>query len=137
VSPAKAERTVVLVMRALTLAFAVSGLVFLLAPATLIDALGGGPASDQKLWVALSFAYMVVITAIAAIVSTDPVRYRPLILVLIAGKLASSLPSLAFFVFHEDVFAYLVTFLVDGSLVVVSYACWVLAGRVARRAVAA
>jgi hypothetical protein len=137
VSPAKAERTVVLVMRALVVAFAVSGLVFLVAPGTLIDALGGGPASDQKLWVALSFAYMVVITAIAGIVSTDPVRYRPLILVLVAGKLASSLPALAFFVFHEDVFAYLLTFLVDGSLVVVSYACWVLAGRVARPAVAA
>ena len=136
-SPASAERTVVLVMRLLAVAFAVSGLVFLLVPGTLIDALGGGPNSDQKLWVALSFAYMVVITAIAVIVSTDPVRYRPLILVLVAGKLASSLPALAFFVFHEDVFAYLLTFLVDGSLVVVSYACWVLAGRVARPAVAA
>jgi hypothetical protein len=137
VSPAKAERTVVLVMRALAVAFAVSGLVFLVVPGTLIDALGGGPESDQKLWVALSFAYMVVITGIAAVVSTDPARYRPFILVLVAGKLASSLPALAFFVFHEDVLAYLVTFLVDGSLVLVTLWCWVLAGRVARPAVAA
>jgi hypothetical protein len=137
VSPASAERTVVLVMRALVVAFAVSGLVFLVVPGTLIDVLGGGPESDQKLWVALSFAYMVVITGIAAVVSTDPVRYRPFILVLVAGKLASSLPALAFFVFHEDVSAYLVTFLVDGSLVFVTLWCWVLAGRVARPAVAA
>jgi len=121
---------VVLVMRALAVAFAVSGTLFLLVPDTLVDTLGGGPESDQKLWVALSFAYMAVITAIAAIVSTDPVRYRPLILVLVAGKLASSLPALAFFVFHDDVLLYLLTFLVDGSLVAVSFACWVLAGRV-------
>ena len=86
---------------------------------------------------ALAFAYMAVITAIAAIVSTDPARYRPLILVLVAGKLASSLPALAFFVFHDNVFLYLLTFLVDGSLVAVCLACWVLAGRVQRPAVAA
>ena len=104
------------------------------------DAIGGfsdGPASEQKLWVALSFAYMVVITGIAAVVSTDVVRYRPLILVLAAGKIASSVPALAFFVFHSDDFMYLVTFLVDGSLVLVALWCWVLAGRVARPAVAA
>ncbi len=136
-SPGQAERTVVLVMRALVVAFAFSGILFLTVPDTLVDALGGGPDSDQKLWVALAFAYMAVITAIAAIVSTDPARYRPLILVLVAGKLASSLPALAFFVFHDNVFLYLLTFLVDGSLVAVCLACWVLAGRVQRPAVAA
>ncbi len=146
-SPANAERTVVLVMRALVVGFAVSGVLFLVVPDSVIgtlddvgDAIGGfsdGPASEQKLWVALSFAYMVVITGIAAVVSTDVVRYRPLILVLAAGKIASSVPALAFFVFHSDDFMYLVTFLVDGSLVLVALWCWVLAGRVARPAVAA
>src|SRR4051794_37265537 len=114
-------------MRALVVAFTVSGILFLLVPDTVIatlddvgDAIGGfadGPASEQKLWVALSFAYMVVIAGIAAVVSTDVARYRPLILVLAAGKVASSLPALGFFVFHQDDFAYLVTFVVDGSLV--------------------
>lgn len=142
-SPAQAQRTVVLVMRALVVAFGVSGILFLFVPDTVIstlddvgDALGGftdGPASEQKLWVALSFAYMVVITGIAAVVSTDVVRYRPLILVLAAGKVASSVPALAFFVFHREDFMYLVTFLVDGSLVGVCVACWVLAGRVRER----
>jgi len=146
VTPAAAERTVVLVMRALVVAFALSGAAFLVAPDGVIgalddvgEALGGfsdGPASEQKLWLALSFAYMVVITGIAALVSTDVARYRPLILVLAAGKVASSLPALGFFAFHRDDFAYLVTFVVDGSLVVVALACWVLAGRV-RPAVAA
>jgi hypothetical protein len=140
VSPAQAQRTVVLVMRGLVIAFGVSGILFLLVPDTVIstlddvgDAIGGfsdGAASEQKLWVALSFAYMVVITGIAAVVSTDVIRYRPLILVLAAGKVASSVPALAFFLFHRDDFAYVVTFLVDGSLVGVTIACWVLAGRV-------
>ncbi len=146
-SPGQAERTVVLVMRALAVAFAFSGVLFLVAPDGVIGALdevggaiGGfadGPASEQKLWVALSFAYMVVIAGIAAVVSTDVARYRPLILVLAAGKIASSVPALGFFVFHRDDFMYLVTFLVDGALVAVALGCWVLAGRVQRPAVAA
>ena len=146
-SPGQAERTVVLVMRALVVGFAFSGILFLVVPDSVIgtlddvgDAIGGfsdGPASEQKLWVALSFAYMVVITGIAAVVSTDVARYRPLILVLVAGKIASSVPALGFFLFHRDDFMYLVTFLVDGTLVGVTLACWVLAGRVQRPAVAA
>jgi len=147
VSPGQAQRTVVLVMRALVVAFAFSGVLFLVAPDGVIgtvddvgDAIGGfsdGPASEQKLWVALSFAYMVVITGIAAVVSTDVVRYRPLILVLAAGKIASSVPALGFYLFHRDDFMYLVTFLVDGTLVFVALGCWVLAGRVARPVVTA
>jgi len=147
VSPGQAQRTVVLVMRALVVAFAFSGVLFLVAPDGLIgtvddvgDAIGGfsdRPASEQKLWVALSFAYMVVITGIAAVVSTDVVRYRPLILVLAAGKIASSVPALGFYLFHRDDFMYLVTFLVDGTLVFVALGCWVLAGRVARPVVTA
>jgi hypothetical protein len=145
-SPAAAERTVVFVMRALVGAFAISGLLFLITPDGVVgtvddagEALGDfsqGPASDQKLWVALSFAYMVVIAGIAAVVSLDVARYRPLILVLAAGKVASSVPALAFYLLEDDVFLYLLTFLVDGSLVALSLACWVLAGR-ARRPVAA
>ena len=40
---------------------------------------------------------MVVITGICLVAQADVVRYRPLLLVLAAGKTASSLGSLAFF----------------------------------------
>ena len=45
---------------------------------------------------------------------------------------ASSLATLAFFVFDEQVFAYLLNFLLDGSLVLIALGLWVLAGRVGR-----
>lgn len=127
-------------MRLLAATFAVVGILFIATPDGVIDTLddlGGrlgdfaaGPASDQRLWVALSFAYMTVITGLAIVISLDVVRYRPLLLVLAAGKAASSLAAGAYFLFDEDVFAYLLNFIVDGGLVVVALACWALAGRV-------
>ena len=63
---------------------------------------------------------MVVITGICLVVQADVVRYRALLLVLAAGKTASSLATLGFFVFDEQVFAYLLNFILDGSLVLIS-----------------
>jgi hypothetical protein len=77
---------------------------------------------------------MTVITGIALVVSTDVVRYRPLLLVLAAGKAASSLAAGAFFVFDDDVFAYLANFVVDLSLVGVALGCWALAAKAEARA---
>jgi len=51
-------------------------------------------------------------------------------LVLAAGKTASSLAALGFYLFDDEVFAYLLNFLVDGFLVGVSLGLWGLAGRV-------
>ena len=51
---------------------------------------------------------------------------------LAAGKAASSLAALGFFVFDEDVFIYLLNFLVDGYLVGASLLLWSLSGRVGR-----
>ncbi len=133
----RAERAVVLTMRLLVAAFAVTGVLFIVTPDGVIDtlgdvgdALGGfapGADSDQRLWLGLAFAYMVVITGIALVVQSDVARFRPLLLVLAAGKAASSLAAGAYFVFEDDVFAYLVNFVVDGGLVVVALACWALA----------
>jgi hypothetical protein len=139
-----AERTVVLAMRLLAVAFAVTGVLFIAAPDGVIDTIGDvgaeigdfapGADSDQRLWLGLAFAYMVVITGIALVVQSDVARFRPLLLVLAAGKAASSLAAGAFFVLEEDVFAYLVNFVVDGGLVAVALWCWALAGRVAQPA---
>jgi hypothetical protein len=143
-SGARAEQTVVWTMRQLALGFAVVGILFIATPDGVIhtiddlgDQLGSftrGPASQEKLWVALAFAYMTVITGIAIVVSLDPVRFRPMLLVLAAGKAASSLAAGAYFVWSDDVFIYLLNFIVDGVLVGVALGCWVLAGRAAARA---
>ena len=75
---------------------------------------------------------MVVITGICLLAQTDVVRYRALLLVLAAGKTASSLGSLAFFVLQDHVFIYLLNFLVDGFLALFALWLWVLAGRIGR-----
>ena len=121
------ERFVVLSLRLLALSFAVVGILFIAVPNGVLDVISDlgdwfgnftrAPHGDEQLWLALGFAYMVVITGICLVAQTDVVRYRPLLLVLAAGKTASSLASLAFFLFDEHVFAYLLNFLVDGSLV--------------------
>lgn len=139
-SGGQAERVVVTSMRLLAAAFAGVGILFVATPdgvVETIDDLGAelgdfapGAGSEQKLWLGLAFAYMVVITGLALTVQSNVVRFRPLLLVLAAGKAASSLAAGAYFVFDQDVFVYLVNFVVDGSLVAVALGCWALAGRV-------
>jgi hypothetical protein len=89
-----------------------------------------GPPTEEKFWLALGFAYMTVITGLALVISTDVMRYRPMLLVLAAGKVASSLAAGAFYVFDREVFIYLANFVVDASLVGVALGCWALLGRV-------
>lgn len=137
-----AERFVVFSLRLLAASFAVVGLLFIAAPSDVLDVVSDlgewlgndtrAPHTGVKLWLALAFAYMVVITGICLLAQADVVRYRPLLPVLAAGKAASSLASLGFFVFDEPVFIYLLNFLVDGSLVFVALWLWVLAGRIGR-----
>jgi hypothetical protein len=87
------------------------------------------PKTEERLWLSLGFAYMVVITGLALVAQADVARYRPMILVLAAGKAASSITSFIFFI-EDDVFAYLLNGIVDGSLVFASLLLWSLAGRV-------
>jgi hypothetical protein len=139
-----AERFVVLNLRLLALGFAVVGILFIAVPNGVLDTISDlgdsigsfprAPHGTEQLWLALGFAYMVAITGICLVAQADVVRYRPLLLVLAAGKTASSLASLGFFVFDEDVFIYLLNFLVDGFLALAALWLWALAGRVARPA---
>lgn len=137
-----AERFVVFNLRLLAASFALVGVLFIAAPDTTLGSLedlgdwlplgdfSPAPETTQQLWLGLGFAYMVVIAAICLLASTDVVRYRPLLLILAAGKVASSLSGLAFYLFDTDVFAYLLNFIVDGFLVGVALLLWALAGRV-------
>jgi nitric oxide reductase large subunit len=140
----RAEKFVVLNLRLLAVSFAVVGILFIAVPSGVLDVISGlgewfgnntrAPHTQEDLWLALSFAYMVVITGICLLAQMDVVRYRPLLLVLAAGKTASSLGSLAFFLIDEHVFIYLLNFLVDGFLALLSLWLFSLAGRIGRPA---
>jgi hypothetical protein len=139
-----AERVVVLSLRLLAASFAIVGILFIAAPNGVLDVisdLGGSigsfsraPHSTEQLWLALAFAYMVVIALVCLVAQADVVRYRALLLVLAAGKTASSLAALGFYLFDRDVFAYLLNFLVDGFLALAALWLWSLAGKVGRPA---
>jgi hypothetical protein len=139
-----AERFVVLSLRLLALSFAVVGILFIAVPSGVLDVISDlgnwigsfprAPHTQEDLWLALGFAYMVVITGICLVAQADVVRYRPLLLVLAVGKAASSLASLAFYLVDEHVFIYLLNFLVDGSLTLLALWLWSLAGRIGRPA---
>jgi nitric oxide reductase large subunit len=140
----RAEKFVVANLRLLAVTFAVVGLLFIAVPSGVLDVISDvgewfgnetrAPHTQEDLWLALAFAYMVVITGICLVVQTDVVRYRPVLLVLTAGKTASSLGSLAFFLIDERVFIYLLNFLVDGFLALLALWLWSLAGRIGRPA---
>jgi nitric oxide reductase large subunit len=140
----RAEKFVVLNLRLLAVSFAVVGILFIAVPSGVLDVISDvgewfgndtrAPHTQEDLWLALSFAYMVVITGICLVAQADVVRYRPLLLVLAAGKTASSLGSLAFFLIDEHVFIYLLNFLVDGFLALLSLWLFSLAGRIGRPA---
>ena len=143
-SPKQAERIVVLTLWQLASAFALVGILFIATPdgvlhridqlGDLVGSFASAPRTQEKLWLALAFAYMTVITGLTLVVSMDVGRYRPMLLVLAAGKAASSLAAGAFFVLDEPVFIYLLNFLVDGFLVLVALACWRLAAPIEARA---
>ena len=88
-------------LRVLAVAFAVVGLLYLVLPSPSLDFMSNvgelfgnhtrAPHTQAYLWLSLGFAYMVVITGICLIAQSDVVRYRPLLLLLAAGKAASSL----------------------------------------------
>jgi hypothetical protein len=140
----RAERFVVFNLRLLALSFAVVGILFIAVPDGVLDVISDlgdelgdftrAPETEEKFWLALGFAYMVVIAGICAVAQADPVRYRPLLLVLAAGKTASSLAALGFYAFDSDVFIYLLNFVVDGFLALLSLWLWSLAGRIGRPA---
>jgi nitric oxide reductase large subunit len=140
----RAEKFVVLNLRLLAVTFAAVGILFIAVPSGVLDVISDvgewfgnetrAPHTQEYLWLALSFAYMVVITGICLVAQADVVRYRPLLLVLAAGKTASSLGSLLFFVIQDHVFIYLLNFLVDGFLALLSLWLWSLAGRIGRPA---
>ncbi|MFN2612354.1 MAG: hypothetical protein ABR536_03165 [Solirubrobacterales bacterium] len=139
-STERTEKLVVLNLRVLALSFAVVGALFIVTPDGVLNTISDlgekigdfsrAPETDEKFWLALGFAYMVVITGICLIAQRDVARHRPMLLALVAGKAASSAAALGFYLFDDDVFIYLLNFLVDGYLAVNVFVLWRLAARV-------
>ncbi|MFN3928040.1 MAG: hypothetical protein ACK4OK_00185 [Thermoflexus sp.] len=119
------------ILAALALAFAITGLGFVLFPESVlqgVEALGRSigsfrPPAEGRFWLVLAFAYMVLVTVLAGLSAWDPQRFRPMLWVLALGKLTSSLTALAFFTLDRPAFIYLLNFLVDGGIVLLVGAC--------------
>jgi hypothetical protein len=136
----KSELFVVWVMRILAVSFLVVGISFIADPngtitriadaGSMFGTFADAPPTDQKLWLGLAFAYMMVIAAISFVVQLDVARYRPLILILFIAKASSSLAALAFYLWDQNVFVYITNFVVDGALAILALICWKAAGNV-------
>ncbi|MCZ7582346.1 MAG: hypothetical protein M5R36_02865 [Deltaproteobacteria bacterium] len=86
------------------------------------------PTSDLKFWLSLGFSYMVLVTLLAYLSARDIYANRKLLPLLAAGKAASSLSCLVFFIASAPYFIYLLNFLVDGSIVFVALGCYAVIG---------
>jgi hypothetical protein len=136
-----AERFVIWSLRAMALGFFVVGLLFIIDPNGVLertddvgDEIGSfapAPGTGAKLWLTLGFSYMMVITALALVAQSDIYRHRAMIAILVLAKTSSSLVALGYYLFDEDVFIYLLNFVVDGSLVLAAAWLWALTGRAA------
>src|SRR4029453_12161056 len=86
----RAERFVVLNLRLLAASFAVVGMLFITTPDGVLDVISDlgdwlplgdfprAPETTEQFWLALGFAYMVVITGICLVVQADVPRFRPM-----------------------------------------------------------
>jgi hypothetical protein len=115
----------------LAVSFALVGLLFLTIPADVLGALNAigarlglpdAPRAGHGLYLVLAVAYMYVVTLLATGMARRPGE-RAYPTVLVHAKAASALLSIALFVAHEQYFAYLANFALDGAIAVLVY--WV------------
>jgi hypothetical protein len=113
--------------------FAAFGAAFLIAPVAVQRvlnqqalALGFQPVAvgQDQMWLPLAIAYMVLITALCA----EALRHRPVaglpVRLIVVAKVSSSLLALAYFLLVTHAFGFLVTFVVDGGLAIVTFALY-------------
>ncbi len=108
----------------LAASFAAVGLVFLFLPGgvlaffnSLSTAFGFRPAplAGFPFFLVLASGYMYVVTLLAGLMFRRPENTTYSFL-LVHAKLATSLVSLGFFIFHQPFLIYLVNFVVDGAI---------------------
>ena len=108
----------------LTLTFAVVGIIFLFHANTVLTffnsvseifGMQASPVTGNGFYLILAVGYMYLVSLLAYLTFRHPDnRYFPLLLA--HGKLASSVFSLSFFIFHYFFLIYLVNFIVDGLI---------------------
>lgn len=123
----KEERHLVLVLRLSAITYLVAGLAFALAPGLILrlinlfsgiftPTLAPLPLSTERFWLTLAFSMMMTITVLCYMAQYNIRKNKHYIFPLLVAKTASSLSALCFFLFSGRYFAYLVIFLLDGSI---------------------
>lgn len=74
------------------------------------------PLSTEKFWLSLAFSMMMTITALCCVAQHNVRRNKGYVIPLLISKATSALSAIAFFVFSARYFAYVVIFVVDGSI---------------------
>ena len=120
-------------LRAYVVLFTVAALAYLLLPGEtfaianwasrqLTPSLPPIPPSAEKFWLALSFALLVTLAALCFVIQVDVERYRPLVVVVIVSKLASTVAYAALFLLSGRHLAYLLACGTDGVLAALTLA---------------
>lgn len=112
--------------------YAVGGLSFLLGQNLLLENINRAssllfkdrfplmPLSTEKFWLTLTNSMMLMLVILCAFAAVDPVRYRAMVLVVLASKLFSSSQYLFYFIKEKKYFGYLVGLFTDGPLFLVT-----------------
>lgn len=82
----------------------------------LVPGLEDVPISVERFWLSLAFSMMMTITVLCYIVQHNVRKNKGYIIPLLISKAASALSGLCFFVFSAKYFAYLLIFILDGSI---------------------
>jgi uncharacterized protein (DUF362 family) len=123
----KEERQLKLVLQISALTYLVAGLAFAFAPGKILEAINYFsswltpgwatiPIPEGKFWLSLAFSMMMTITVLCLITAQNVRKNQLFIVPLLVAKTASSLSALGYLIFSARYFAYLVIFLVDGSI---------------------
>jgi len=123
----------------LTIIFLVSGTIFFLFPNGLVEILNMvglklgftefAPLLDEKFWLALSTAYMAVISNLSWLIAQSPSSRTILMQPLFIAKVGSSSCCLFFYLFEHHYFVYLLTVFTDGSLALLVWITYKVATR--------
>ncbi len=121
------EKNLKLVLIISAVAYLAGGFAFVLAPEIIITGINflsgkftpGLPEilpSKDKFWLCLAFSMMMTITALCYMAQRHVSKNLGYVVAVLIAKSASALSALAFFIFSARYFAYLVIFLVDGTI---------------------
>lgn len=128
----KSEKYLACLMKIYVPLFGIAGFLFLLFPQHLLDIIdllaeffGKGKVAAsaeaaEMFWVFMSFSMMMTIATCSYLASKDIRKNRPLVIPIIFSKLASSISGLIFYLFAGGTFAYLIIFLADFPLFLIT-----------------